>query len=80
MSSLKEQIGSLSNFVEILKMECTKAYRSKVSFMISSLKTHAEKLDMIVPYYTLMQAFQSSKHKTPPTNTLIPSPHSKEIT
>lgn len=56
--SLKEKMSLLSNLVEILKEKCIKAYKSKVSFMISKLKTQAKKLDLIVPYFTLMQVFR----------------------
>lgn len=57
MSSLKEQMSSLSNLVETINADCTKTYLSKVSFVISNLKTQVEKFDLFVPYYTLMSAF-----------------------
>lgn len=46
--------------------------------MVSRLKTHAKKLNLIVSYFTLIRAFQSSRSKAPPTSTLQPSPHGEE--
>lgn len=71
MSTMMKHMNSLSTLVEILKDECTKAYKSEVSFMINILKTQAEKLDLFILYFTLMWAFPSSKSKAPPTNTLL---------
>lgn len=82
-------MNSLSDLEETLKLECTTAYRSKVSFVISILKLQVKKLDLIMPYYIMMRAFQSSKGKlrglVPPITkmrpcfpcTLIPFPKSK---
>lgn len=39
MSSLRDQMSLLSDLVEMLKGECTKAYRNGVGFLVSSLKT-----------------------------------------
>lgn len=39
-----------SNMMDTFKVERTKAYRSGMAFVISSLKTHAEKLNLIVLY------------------------------
>lgn len=66
MSAMLDQMSSLLALVETLKAECTKAYENDVSFVVSSLKTQAEKLDMTVPYFTLMRAFLSSQSKVPP--------------
>lgn len=53
-SSLGDHMSLLLNHVETLKVECTKAYRNKVGFVVSSLMTLAEKLDLTVLYFTLM--------------------------
>lgn len=39
MSSLKNQMSSLSDLIDTFKVECTKAYHNGVDFVISSLKT-----------------------------------------
>lgn len=56
-SSLRDQISLLSDLVETIKLDCTKAYKNGMGFVISSLKTEVEKLNLTVPYFTLMIAF-----------------------
>lgn len=80
MSLLKEKMSLLFELVKALKVEYIKAYRSKVSFVISNPKMQVDKLNLIVPYYTLMRTFQSSRGKVFPGNILVPSPHSEETT
>lgn len=74
MNALSNQMSSLSNLVETLEAECTKAFRNDVSFVVNSLKTRVEKLDLIVPNFTLMRAFQSSQSNA----SLKLSPRGKE--
>lgn len=52
-----------SDLAETLKVECTKANKNKVSFVVSNLKAEAKNLDLTIPYFTLMQAFQNSQYK-----------------
>lgn len=58
-------MSSFLDLVKTLKEECTKVHRNGVSFVVSSFKTQVEKLDKIVPYFTLMRAFQCSRTKAP---------------
>lgn len=67
-------MSSLSDLVEMLKVEYTKAYKNGVSFIVSSLKTNVEKQELIVTYFILMRAFQSCQSKELPANTPIPLP------
>lgn len=78
MISMKEKMSSLSELVEMHKAENNKAYKNRVNFGVSNLKTPVEKLDLIIPYFKLMQALQISRSKTLPTSTLFPSPHGEE--
>lgn len=71
-------MSSLLELIKVVKVECTKAYKSGVNFVISNLKTQAEKLKLIVPYFTLMRDFQRNNSKASPSITLLPSPHAEE--
>lgn len=76
---MSSQVSSLSTMVNTLKAECTKAYKNGVSFVVSSLRTQAKKLDLTVPYFALMQAFQDSRSKAPITTTPQTSPRNTEV-
>lgn len=78
MTSMKEKMSLFYTLVEILQEECTKAYRSEVSFMIKSLKTQVEKQDLIVPYFNLMMVYQNSRNKEPLAITLLSLPIHKK--
>lgn len=60
-------------------MECIIAYKSDASFVVSILKTQAEKLELIVPYFTLILAFQSSRSKEILADIPQPSSHNDEV-
>lgn len=57
INSVRDPMSSFTDLVEMLKMECIKAYINRCGFVISRLKTQAKKLDLTVPYFTLVQAF-----------------------